>query len=90
MLLDYVERQADAADDAKTSGVRRDDVARTEEAVAAMEDAYHALKARLLAKGASGAMPVAVMEKRLRRYRALRRALQQEAKARVQSLTFVD
>lgn len=54
-----------------------------------MEAAYGVLKARLLAQGAAGALDIAAMEERLRRYSALRRALQQVAKAHARALTFV-
>lgn len=85
-LLDHVARVQDAAAADDSAG----DAMPIENVVAAMEDAYHALKARLLAEGASGAIGIAAMEEGLRRYSALRRALQQEAKAYAQSLTFAD
>ena len=47
----------------------------------ALEQAYQALKAALLAAGADGQLPMAAMEHTLRRYSALRRAAQQLAKA---------
>lgn len=83
-LLDHVEQAGPSGGDAAA------EVAPTERVVAAMEDAYQTLKGRLLADGASGAIGIAAMEEGLRRYSALRRALQQEAKAHVQSLTFPD
>jgi len=46
-----------------------------------MESAYQALKAAWLAAGADGKMPLAAMEKNLRRCSSLRRAAQQLAKA---------
>jgi len=46
-----------------------------------MEQAYQALKAALLAVGADGQIPMEAMEQSLRRYSALRRAAQQQAKA---------
>jgi phosphate:Na+ symporter len=50
-------------------------------ALAAAESAYQALKATLLAAAAGGAMAIAPMEAALRRLSALRRAMQQAAKA---------
>ncbi len=44
---------------------------------AAMEASYGGLKAKLLADGAAGTVRIAVMEEALRRYSALRSALQQ-------------
>ncbi|WP_322011980.1 Na/Pi symporter [Paraburkholderia sp. J12] len=55
-----------------------------------MEAAYGALKARLLAEGAAGALGIPAMEELLRRQSALRRALQQVAKAHSRSLAFAD
>ena len=52
-----------------------------ERLLAAMENAYQPLKAALLAAGAAGRMPLAVMDERLRAASALRRALQQAVKA---------
>ena len=46
-----------------------------------MEQAYQALKAYLLRAGAQGRLPVAAMDARLRAASALRRALEQSAKA---------
>jgi phosphate:Na+ symporter len=46
-----------------------------------MEQAYQALKAALLAAGADGQIPMEAMEQSLRRYSALRRAAEQQAKA---------
>ncbi|MEQ1440648.1 Na/Pi symporter [Fontimonas sp. SYSU GA230001] len=46
-----------------------------------MERAYEGLKVRLLADGAAGIVKLTVMEAALRRYSALRRGLQQAAKA---------
>lgn len=51
------------------------------QAVAQMQQAYQALKAALLDAGATGAMHIAVMDVALRRHSALRRALEQLAKA---------
>ncbi len=52
-----------------------------EPALHAMESAYQAHKASLLAEGAQGRLPVAAMDARLRAASALRRALEQSAKA---------
>jgi phosphate:Na+ symporter len=51
------------------------------EAMAAMETAYEKLKSELLAAGAAGRLPLATMEDALRRGSAVRRSLQQLAKA---------
>jgi len=53
-----------------------------EAAAQAMERAYQALKAAALGAGASGRLPLDAMEEALRRYSALRRAVQQAVKAR--------
>jgi phosphate:Na+ symporter len=53
-----------------------------DEKLHAVETEYEALKLALLAAGASGSMKLAPMEEGLRRQSALRRALQQAAKAR--------
>jgi phosphate:Na+ symporter len=55
-----------------------------------MEAAYGALKAQLLNAGAAGTLAIAAMEEWLRRQSALRRALQQVAKAHSRALTFAD
>ncbi|MDP1652754.1 MAG: Na/Pi symporter, partial [Rhodocyclaceae bacterium] len=57
------------------------DAAALEPALREMESAYQALKADLLAAGAEGRLPVATMDARLRAASALRRALEQSAKA---------
>ena len=85
-LLDHL----DGADRTDGADVAAGEVAPTERLVASMEDAYQALKARVLADGASGALAIAAMEEWLRRYSALRRALQQEAKAHARGLTLPD
>ena len=46
-----------------------------------MEQSYQSLKAALLTAGADGQLPMDAMEQSLRRYSALRRAAQQQAKA---------
>jgi phosphate:Na+ symporter len=56
-------------------------------AMDAVEQAYQLLKAALLAAGADGQLPMAAMEESLRRYSALRRAAQQQAKASVRAGT---
>jgi phosphate:Na+ symporter len=56
----------------------------------AMEGAYGALKAQLLGEGAAGTVSIALMEELLRRHSALRRALQQVAKAHSRALSFAD
>lgn len=50
-------------------------------ALDAVERSYQSLKAALLAAGADGQLPMDAMEQSLRRYSALRRAAQQQAKA---------
>lgn len=71
-------RSADPdAPDAPDAG----DSAALEAALLEMEGAYQALKAGLLASGAQGQLPVATMDARLRAASALRRALEQSAKA---------
>ncbi len=50
-------------------------------AMDAVEQSYQSLKAALLAAGADGQLPMDAMEQSLRRYSALRRAAQQQAKA---------
>jgi len=57
------------------------DGAAIEAATENMESAYQTLKAALLASGAQGLLPVAAMDARLRAASALRRSLQQAAKA---------
>jgi phosphate:Na+ symporter len=54
-------------------------------AMDAVELSYQSLKAALLAAGADGQLPMAAMEQSLRRYSALRRAAQQQAKASVRA-----
>ena len=50
-------------------------------ALDAVEQSYQSLKAALLTAGADGQLPMDAMEQSLRRYSALRRAAQQQAKA---------
>jgi phosphate:Na+ symporter len=57
------------------------DIAGAEAALRAFEDAYQILKAELLEAGAAGALDVAAMDARLRAASALRRAVEQAAKA---------
>lgn len=64
----------------ETGEVPADDGALAQ-ALAQMQQAYQALKAALLDAGATGAMHIAVMDVALRRHSALRRALEQLAKA---------
>jgi phosphate:Na+ symporter len=57
------------------------DAAAVGNALQAAEDAYQDLKAALLVAGAAGGVHVGEMESTLRRYSAMRRAVQQAAKA---------
>lgn len=70
-LLDHVEGDAMPADGGQSLTTH----------ASAMEASYGGLKAKLLADGAAGTVRIAVMEEALRRYSALRRALQQTVKA---------
>lgn len=70
-LLDLVERDTLPADVGESFVTH----------VASMEAAYGGLKAKLLAEGAAGTTRIAAMEEALRRYSAIRRALQQTVKA---------
>ncbi|APD11346.1 hypothetical protein UC34_16675 [Pandoraea vervacti] len=70
-LLDHIESDALPSDGGDSLGTH----------AAAMEAAYGGLKAKLLADGAAGNARISVMEEALRRYSALRRALQQTIKA---------
>ena len=72
---------ADALFAACDSTARAGTQATLDAELAAMETAYQALKAALLAAGAAGQLRIAPMEAALRRYSALRRAAQQSAKA---------
>lgn len=62
------------------------DAAALEAAGLGMAQAYEALKGTLLAEGAEGAVKLSVMERALRRQSALRRALQQAAKASMRAI----
>lgn len=83
-LLDTIE----AAD--RKHEVANDDSALIESLSQSMEAAYGALKAQLLQAGAAGTLAISAMEEGLRRQSALRRALQQVAKAHSRALTFAD
>ncbi|WP_322041944.1 Na/Pi symporter [Paraburkholderia sp. J67] len=86
-LLDAIESNHRVNDGERVSG---DDSALIESLSQSMEAAYGALKAQLLNAGAAGSLPISSMEELLRRQSALRRALQQVAKAHSRALTFAD
>ncbi|MEK6293491.1 MAG: hypothetical protein V4793_19305, partial [Paraburkholderia tropica] len=90
-LLDAIEA-VDHASRENESRLRSpgEDSALIENLSQAMEGAYGALKAQLLGEGAAGTVSIALMEELLRRHSALRRALQQVAKAHSRALSFAD
>jgi phosphate:Na+ symporter len=55
--------------------------ARSEAGLAEFGERYHQLKAALLADGGAGRTPIAVMVRRLERYSAVHRMIEQNAKA---------
>lgn len=66
------------------------DAAALEAAGFEMARAYEALKSTLLAEGAEGAVKLSVMERALRRQSALRRALDQAAKASMRAIALTE